>query len=306
MSGCPCRAGAARQHAAPARHRPRALPSRPAIGGGLAGLMASGNQDVQARLLELPLPGRGGKVGEAGEASASATADPRRAPDVPRPTTPLLQRQPAPHQEQGAGQPQGSDSVQGLSGAEQPASRDGALAPVPTYLPVTTSSKPVPAAPFDHGKAAAYARQWASSPNPAYPPFADTDCTDFVSQAMLTGGWTMIGGSYFDRKQDDVWWYGKSSLVTSSYTWGGAQNFADFLAKSGRGSKQTDKKSLAPGDVIQAASANGHVHHSMVVTGQKASDLLVSYHSNNTLDRPLDEFKAASPQGETLLYWKVA
>jgi hypothetical protein len=118
--------------------------------------------------------------------------------------------------------------------------------------------------PFSHSAAAAYARKWANPGNPAYPPF-DNDCTSFVSQAMLAGGWTMLGGDVFDRKRDDVWWYGQSKFTRASYTWAGAENFAHFIAASSRGSRELDLMKLEEGDVIQIKfSGKSEIGHSMV------------------------------------------
>jgi hypothetical protein len=104
---------------------------------------------------------------------------------------------------------------------------------------------------FNRSAAADYAVKYALSPNSAFPPYSN-DCTSFVSQAMLAGGWTMVGGSVFDRQDDDVWWWGKSTFSQASYTWGGADNFSRFVAASGRG-KRGSRGDLGLGDVVQIA-----------------------------------------------------
>ena len=53
--------------------------------------------------------------------------------------------------------------------------------------------------PFDREAAAAYARKWATGTNPNYPRF-DNDCTNFVSQVMLAGGWPMLGDHKFSNR----------------------------------------------------------------------------------------------------------
>ena len=87
---------------------------------------------------------------------------------------------------------------------------------------------------FNRAAAIKYASQYAITPNNCFPPYPN-DCTSFVSQCMLAGGWPMLGGSVFDRTDDTVWWWGKSLLTNASYTWGGAHNFSRFVALSGRG-----------------------------------------------------------------------
>ena len=158
-------------------------------------------------------------------------------------------------------------------------------------------------ATFNHITAARYALQWARGTNPDYGRF-DNDCTNFVSQALFAGGWTMVGGSFFDSTSDSVWWFGKSPLSRSSYTWGGAQNLANFLSKSGRATQVDSPTSLGIGDVVQIAAA-GLIHHSMVVTNKSSSDLLLSYHTSDHLDESLAAIKSRLASNESFVYWFI-
>lgn len=162
---------------------------------------------------------------------------------------------------------------------------------------------------YSHWAAAAYAKKYALSPNPSYTLFGN-DCTNFVSQCMLAGGWTMVGGSFWDRKDNDVWWYGESSLSDASYTWGGAHNFSKFLGVSGRGAI-TARSNLAVGDVVQIANG-GHVFHTMIITmagvcNKDGDGPFMSYHTTNTLNKDLGTIEASYPaaDGYSFLYWKV-
>jgi hypothetical protein len=161
---------------------------------------------------------------------------------------------------------------------------------------------------FDRYAAAAYAVRYALTPNSAYPPYQN-DCTSFVSQCMLAGGWTMIGGSAWDRQDDDAWWWGKSMFSKASYTWGGAHNFSKFVPKSGRG-KSCSRDDLDVGDVVQIADA-GHVFHSMIVSSYMCSPdgdgPFMSYHTTNTLNKFLGQIESSYPaaSGYSFLYWKI-
>jgi hypothetical protein len=161
---------------------------------------------------------------------------------------------------------------------------------------------------FNRSAAINYALRYALSPNPDYPPYSN-DCTSFVSQAMLAGGWTMVGGSVFDRSNNDVWWWGKSHLTQASYTWGGAHNFSKFVSVSGRGTSCA-RGDLALGDVVQIANG-GHVFHSMVVTWLGCTPAgdgpFMSYHTHNTLNRDLGEIEGLYPSasGFSFLYWHI-
>src|SRR5262245_18271657 len=90
-----------------------------------------------------------------------------------------------------------------------------------------------------------------------------------------------------------------------SYTWGGAQNLANFLRVSGRGVRVTDPMTLDLGDVLQIADAGGHIYHTMMVTGRTATDLLLSYHTSDHLDEPLSALRGRLPAGQTLVPWQI-
>jgi hypothetical protein len=159
--------------------------------------------------------------------------------------------------------------------------------------------------PFNRQSVVKYARKWALSTNPEYPRF-ENDCTSFASQSLYAGGWTMIGKhSALDRKADNVWWYGGSLFTRASYTWGGAQNFHDFLSVSGRGTKVTGPAALDLGDIVQLKGSDGIVYHTMVVTGKTQNDLLLSYHTTDHLDESLNAIRERNPD-DSLVYWKVS
>jgi hypothetical protein len=164
---------------------------------------------------------------------------------------------------------------------------------------------------FNHQAAAAYARRWAKSTNPKYPRFGEgqeigEDCTNFVSQAMLAGGWTMVGWGDFDRGSDIVWWYGQGWFARASHTWSGAPNFARFLVASGRGSRAKNPRELQPGDIIQLRDKKtGVIGHSAIVTGKTGTDLKLSYHSHDKLDESFNGIVARSP-GSDFVFWKIS
>lgn len=147
--------------------------------------------------------------------------------------------------------------------------------------------------------------------NPAYGRIEPNDCTNFVSQALLAGGWTMVGGTCDDRKDKDVWWFkpmdcrwvgGRpwSTEVKASFTWGGAQNLYWFMKESGRGAEVSDPMDLEIGDVLQMDMGAGHynagrIGHSMIVTDKSATDLFLSYHEHHHIDEPLSAIRSRYP-----------
>ncbi|MCP4428765.1 MAG: DUF4157 domain-containing protein [Chloroflexi bacterium] len=156
---------------------------------------------------------------------------------------------------------------------------------------------------YSNSAAASYARTWATSANTAYGRFSN-DCTNFVSQAMEAGGWSMIVGSSYcdDRKKDSVWWFNRGGCrytacpwswcptvktVDASHTWGGAHNFYNFVRTSGRGTAAGRVWDLSVGDVLQMDfSGSGHIGHTMIVTKKTISNIYFSYHTSDHLDEP--------------------
>jgi hypothetical protein len=53
---------------------------------------------------------------------------------------------------------------------------------------------------YDRDKAVAYAMTWVTGRNPYYGAFKDNDCTNFVSQGLLTGGMPEDESWFFDRR----------------------------------------------------------------------------------------------------------
>lgn len=167
---------------------------------------------------------------------------------------------------------------------------------------------------YHRDRAVAYARKWAMSTNPTYPPF-DNDCTSFVSQAIHEGGIPMAGArDYSLRWSADIWWYEPGGVsgwlgarsIRASYTWSGADMFAKRLRKAALAIEEAGPDKLIPGDLVQLSDGK-QMRHSMIVTGVSGDganrDLLLSYHSRNTLDKPLKDILDGSSR--TPVYWRM-
>ncbi len=161
---------------------------------------------------------------------------------------------------------------------------------------------------FNWEAARSYARIWACPPgstcypngNPNYRNFATSgtrggDCTNFVSQALRAGGWTDLGG-YLNYTSPEAWWY---DSFKQSYTWVGAHYFYRFLASHpDRVGLAPNVWDLLPGDLLQIDfEGDGEVDHTMILTWRYETQPVqsfISYHTNNTLDRPLSDLLAAN------------
>lgn len=137
-----------------------------------------------------------------------------------------------------------------------------------------------------------YARTYARSYNGSFRTFSN-DCTNFVSQAALAGGWGMISGWY---RSDSAWWYDSSWMGIQSWTWAGAQNWKVFALNSGRTSILRSVWDMQLGDVLQLDfDRDSNINHSMIVTNRGTGDMYLSYHTTDTLDRSLNSIIAVYP-----------
>ena len=152
----------------------------------------------------------------------------------------------------------------------------------------------------DRGQVRDYALRYALSPNNNYYLWSN-DCTNFVSQALLAGGWSENLGFY---QSDGNWWYTGSVLIRASYTWAGAENFYRFArVESGRATRHANVYDLRVGDILQyKLTGAANMTHTMVTTGHSAGVPLLSYHTTNTKNKP---FTSISSTGKTWFASKV-
>ncbi|WP_257458443.1 amidase domain-containing protein [Archangium lipolyticum] len=144
-------------------------------------------------------------------------------------------------------------------------------------------------ASYNYSAMVSYATTWAYGRNPAYRSFSN-DCTNFISQAMYAGGWSMVEGWY---QSSSVWWY---SSLNQSYTWAGAHNWYFFATGSGRTTTLSNVWYLALADVLQMDfERDNNINHTMIVTQTSGSERYLTYHSTDTLNRSLSSLIAAFP-----------
>lgn len=145
--------------------------------------------------------------------------------------------------------------------------------------------------------ASLYAYVYALNPNSLFIYYPTADCTNFVSQAVWYGGWTMTY-SY------PTWWYDFGD-DDHSYSWGGAHNWWFFTYLSSRGGLLSNRCDLLIGDVVQADwDPDGTIDHSMMVTYKDGCDIRVSYHTNNTRNRSLADIIDDNPDAN-FYYWRI-
>ena len=145
--------------------------------------------------------------------------------------------------------------------------------------------------PYDRVRAREYAHRWALSRNPLFYNYTGEggDCTNFVSQCLYAGccemNYTAVTG----------WYYISSSDRTASWT--GVSFLEQFLLNNranGPYGVETVAGGLDIGDVIQLIRQDGDAYHSLIVTGFGEDTYLVSAHSDDALDRPLNTYRYAA------------
>lgn len=142
---------------------------------------------------------------------------------------------------------------------------------------------------YDRLKAVEYAHKWWNKRNPLYYNFdlIGGDCTNFVSQCLIAGGFNM---NYYD------WYY--SSLNYRSYSWTGVNEFYAFLVqnkdKNNPSGKQVDIAQIEIGDVVQLAINSEIFHHTAIVTKLipplSPETIFVTCHTNDAKDIPLSAY----------------
>ena len=131
-----------------------------------------------------------------------------------------------------------------------------------------------------------YAVKFWDNYNPTYRSFAGSggDCTNFISQIMREGGWTFVLGLWND---DTHWWY---NALNQTHSWAGAQNWANFAPT--RTTFLTNIWQMGIADVLQMDfNKDGIKDHSLLVTKVTTSEIYMTYHSTDTLNRPLSELQ---------------
>jgi hypothetical protein len=141
---------------------------------------------------------------------------------------------------------------------------------------------------YSSDTAIAYARRWSKSRNPKYADFdlMGGDCTNFISQCLHAGGFTMnftpVTGWYFN------------SLSSRSPSWSGVEQLYAFIV-SNRGSGVRGRRGgvsqVQPGDVIQLSFDGVNFVHSLFVTDITSNgDPLICTHTYDSDSRALSSY----------------
>src|SRR4051794_1712012 len=162
---------------------------------------------------------------------------------------------------------------------------------------------------FNRTAASTYALTWGLRRNPEFPDNSGNatggDCTNFISQVMLAGGWPMLRGP---KRIPFFWWADEDD---ASWAWSSTPNFSHFITMTRRGSICTRDK-LDLGDLMQIVFPGAsEPHHMMVVTrrvvGSNGIELYLTAHTTDRINVSMDELqKWRASQDYSYIYWKIA
>ncbi|MFI7438661.1 amidase domain-containing protein [Nonomuraea indica] len=164
---------------------------------------------------------------------------------------------------------------------------------------------------YDYAAMEAYALQyWGPDTSDYNQDFRtyDNDCTNFMSQIVLAGGWTEVGAYPInDRTSNSNWWYNSLGTFATTYTWAGAHNWYFFAQQESQRTSHIDNvyKALVT-DIIQVdwsptGAPDGTLDHTMIVTDRDPGDdglaveLYLTYHTSNQKNKSLSRIKAERP-----------
>lgn len=137
-----------------------------------------------------------------------------------------------------------------------------------------------------------YAKKWATARNPDFKSL-DDDCSNFVSQALYSGGWNQA----FGLQNDENAWFGNLFLVSD--TWGKAQPLFDYgFHTTGRLKYKEPTARPQEGDLTfwiwnDEDGLNYVFDHSSIVTAvDPEGQPYYSYHSYDTYNKSLTAIMA--------------
>lgn len=140
---------------------------------------------------------------------------------------------------------------------------------------------------YDRIRGVAYAHRWAFDRNPHYYNFDGLggDCTNFISQCLYAAS------SVMNETPVTGWYY--RSLNDRSAAWSGVPYLYNFLTSNtgpGPYGHEAPMKEAIPGDVVQLSFDGQIFGHSLYVVQAGSGDILITTHTFNADNRPLDSY----------------
>lgn len=170
-----------------------------------------------------------------------------------------------------------------------------------TTLPAPAKPKTLTGGAYDYKAMATYTEKYWKNYNPAYRKYNSLggDCTNYLSQGLLAGGWKQI--STVTPEEYDTWYYGANGTADA---WIGVNEWSWFTQTAKRTTALANVYQMDIGDVMQVDfDRDGSKDHSMMTTYRSASGVpYLTYHDADTYRRSVASVIASYPTANYYAY----
>lgn len=154
---------------------------------------------------------------------------------------------------------------------------------------------------YNYRAMATYTEQYWKNYNPAYRKYNSLggDCTNYLSQGLLAGGWKQI--STVTPEEYDTWYYASNGTADA---WIGVNEWSWFTQTAKRTTPLANVYQMDIGDVLQVDfNRDGSKDHSMMTTYRSASGVpYLTYHDADTYRRSVASIIASYPGANYYAY----
>lgn len=148
---------------------------------------------------------------------------------------------------------------------------------------------------------ATYTEKYWKDYNPAYRKYNSLggDCTNYLSQGLLAGGWEQI--SHVTPEEYDTWYYAHNGTADA---WIGVNEWSWFTQTVKRTRPLANVHQMDTGDVMQIDfNKDGAKDHSMMTTYRSSSGVpYLTYHDADTYRRSVQSIIASYPTANYFAY----
>ncbi|WP_060884872.1 amidase domain-containing protein [Streptomyces caniscabiei] len=154
---------------------------------------------------------------------------------------------------------------------------------------------------YNYKAMATYTETYWKNYNPAYRKYnaAGGDCTNYLSQGLLAGGWKQI--STVTPEEYDTWYYASNGTADA---WIGVNEWSWFTQTAKRTTALANVYQMDVGDVLQVDfNKDGSKDHSMMTTYRSSSGVpYLTYHDADTYRRSVASIIASYPTANYYAY----
>ncbi|MFM9697516.1 amidase domain-containing protein [Streptomyces europaeiscabiei] len=154
---------------------------------------------------------------------------------------------------------------------------------------------------YNYNAMATYTEKYWKNYNSAYRKYnsAGGDCTNYLSQGLLAGGWKQI--STVTPEEYDTWYYASNGTADA---WIGVNEWSWFTQTAKRTTALANVYQMDIGDVLQVDfNKDGDKDHSMMTTYRSSSGVpYLTYHDADTYRRSVASIIASYPGANYFAY----